>query len=399
MKTLQYYNPVRVFFGLGARHMVGQMVSTRFNKVMVVVGKGALVENGSYTELLQNLKENGVNTVEVQPIDSNPHITSANYGADVCRRENVQAIIALGGGSTMDCAKIMAGVAAMNVDAAEFIWGENGTSQRPMEKSLPTVMIPTIASTGTELNNTAVMRDAIKCRKGSCANDAMYPWLTVMDPEYAKDLPPKVALWGAFDILSHTFEYYFNGDDSVYQMHFSEGIILTVMQLMEKLARDGWDPITYGELMWSAAMTWGTGLTKVGRGAPDMTCHTIEEVIGANLDTHHGAGLSILTPIWMEHIYKRAPRMFAQFSRNILEIRESDDLCCAKQGIQKFSNWTKSLGLPESFKEIYPGLLKDDAAANMTQEILSGLGEKNTVGKLVPLGAEEIQEILSKAFN
>lgn len=391
MNKFEFRNPVKIIFGPGTRKQIGSVLSRDFQRALVLVGKGPLVGSERYVELVSNLATNGIRVVEMDPIDSNPRITSARKGALVCRKKSVDVIIALGGGSTMDCAKIMAGAAAMGVDPERFIFGE----RVELDKSIPTVMIPTIAATGTEVNNTAVMRDEVQKLKNSCGSDAMYPLIAFVDPELADSLPKHVALHGAFDILSHTFEYYFNGDDSIFQNRFSEGILLAVMDMMEKLAKNGYEVNLYGELMWSAIMTWGTGLTRIGRGLPDMACHTIEEGIGAYLDTHHGAGLAVLTPLWMELVYERRPDVFARFARNVFGIRGNDDIDCAKKGVQKFTQWCKLIGLPQNYCDLGIAELSQNGIATIIQNIFT---YNNTVGRLTPLSEEDVQTLLSRCF-
>ena len=385
MLEFSFHNKVEIFFGDGVRRKIGDKLHGDFTSVLVVMGKG--INEKEYSNICSDLIRNEIKVYEIEPITSNPHLSAVRDGAIECKKNGVELVIALGGGSAMDCAKMIAASAMSEIDPAKFLWGE----KVPIERSLPTVMVPTIAATGTELNNTAVIRDEVKKKKNSCASEAMYPKYTFIDPELAVDLPQKLIIWGAMDILSHTFEYYFNGYESIFQNNISEGIIRSVIDCIDQIMNEGFTTKVYGELMWTASVTWGTGLTKIGRGLPDMACHTIEEGIGAYYDTHHGAGLGIITPQWMRHIDKKAPKPFARFARNIFNVNDEDDVAAADQGINDFVQWIKRIGAPQSYSELNDSISKD-TIRTISDEIFR---ENNgVVGRLIALNANDIFQIL-----
>ncbi|MEG0751935.1 MAG: iron-containing alcohol dehydrogenase [Oscillospiraceae bacterium] len=385
MKDLVFENPVKIYFGNNARRKVGKTLEGRYHSALALIGKG--IPGSFYTELVTDLKDSGIAVFETGEVDSNPRVSTVRAGAEICVNNKIDVVIALGGGSTMDCAKMIAVSAAMGIDVCDFLWGD----PKPITASLPVVTIPTVAATGTELNNTAVIRNEFTKKKSSCAAECMYPQYSFIDPLVAEKLPKRIALWGAMDVLSHTYEYYFNGYYSPFQLRFSEGIMLAAMECIEQLAKDGFDSFNYGELMWTAAMTWGTGLTRIGRGAPDMACHTIEEGMGAYFDTHHGAGLGVITPVWMRYIYTKSPEIFARYARNIWKVEETDDTKAALAGIESLEEWMRKLGVERSYRQL-TDKITDEQLKVLSDEIYSD--NKGVVGRLVPLSGEDVYKIL-----
>lgn len=386
MLSLKFQNPVKIVFGEGCRQEIGSTLAPFYSKVLFMIGRG--LPELYRRQMTENLTQNGLEVFETDAVDSNPRVSTVRKAADICRSENIDVIVALGGGSAMDCGKMTGVCAATGLDVCDYLWGDI----QPITASLPVVTVPTIAATGTELNNTAVIRNEQTKKKSSCAADCMYPAYSFIDPQYAENLPKRIALWGAMDILSHTFEYYFNGYDSPYQLRCSEGIILAAMECIQRIAKNGYDPFYYGELMWTASMTWGTGLTRIGRGLPDMACHTIEEGIGAFYDTHHGAGLGIITPNWMRAVYEKSPGIFARFARNIWGVTESDDRKAAAQGIERMESFIDEIGVERSYRQLTDSIV-DSQLAQLSEDIYRD--NDGVVGRLVPLSPQDIYRILT----
>lgn len=302
-------------------------------------------------------------------------------------------MVALGGGSVMDCSKIIAMSAKTGTDSRDYVWGNADENT----DSLPTVMIPTIAATGTELNNTAVVVDGEKKEKSWCYT--AYPVFCFIDPEVTTTLPGRLTVWGAMDILSHTFEYYMNGCmESEFQLRLSEGIILAVMSAAEKLAENPGDLTAAGELLWASAMTWGTGLTKIGRGDAEMSCHNMEERFSGYFDTHHGGGLGVITPRWMNFVCRKRPDIFARFAKNVMGVTEEDDEKAAVLGVQRYMEWLGKIGAPKVYRDLNQekdfGERELDVVVEKIWKVCAG-----QVGKLVPLSKEDIRSILYQGNN
>ena len=387
MESFSFYNPVHIFFGNGVRRELGKKLKGKYNRALLVCSKGPFHENGLYDEISGGLREAGIAVLQTEDIDSNPRLSSVRKGAEVCRKNNADCIIALGSGSAMDCAKAIGAAALTDEDPYHFLWGK----RMPVVKSVDTIMIPTIAATGTELNRSAVIVN--DDTKEKYFFDSVHPKMAFMDPEITLTVPVRLAVWGAMDILSHTFEFYFNGNTaSEFQSRFSESILAATMSSVERLVKDPDDLNARGELMWCAAMTWGTGLTMIGRGAPDMACHGIEESFSGYFDTHHGACLGVLTPRWMERSYKTRPDLFARFAKNIFGAGGGNDEEASLKGISLYKEWLKKVNAPNTYFDIGRLEFKDEELGHVAKTACRIYG--GGVGKMKRFNEEEAFELL-----
>lgn len=387
MKDFEYWNPVETVFGNDCIRQIGEKLSGKYKRYLLVSTRSSR-KLGTYDKVKEQLQKAGGEVFEISPVPTNPKMTNVYEGVHMAAEKQADCVVALGGGSVMDCSKIIAMSAKTGIDARDYVWGDADKDTQ----SIDTVMIPTIAATGTELNNTAVVVDRDKREKFWCY--AAFPKLCFMDPELTATLPEKMTIWGIMDVLSHTFEFYMNGDmDSEFQLQFSEGIIRTVMKCAEQLHEDPQNLLARGELLWSSTMTWGTGLTKIGRGEAEMSCHNIEERFSGFFDTHHGGGLGVITPRWMLHVYQKRPEIFARFARNVMGIQEEKTVECARLGIEKYCQWLKKIQAPSVYKDLNPELEFDKGQLDLVAEkIWKVCGRK--VGKLVPLQIGDIKSIL-----
>jgi alcohol dehydrogenase YqhD (iron-dependent ADH family) len=394
MERFEYHNPDRIIFGSGERRRAGEELAGRgLRRALLVVGKGPFRENGLHDEIAGLLRDRGIGIVEMGDIDSNPRIGSVREGAAVCKREKVDCVVAIGGGSTMDAVKVIAASALSNDDPWEHLWGHG----RPFAESLPTLMIPTLAATGTDVNPWAVILDEEAVWKMPVTAECMYPDLTIADPEIHAGVPIRLTVWGAMDILSHTFEFYFNGyHRSTFQNRLSEAIVLSVMECLDRLVRDPRDLEARGELWWCSVMAWG-GLTFLGRGGPDMACHDMAEGFVPFFDTHHGATLGVITPRWMRFALDRGGdkvlEIFARFARNVMGIREGQPVRAARGGVEAYIGWLATVQapatLPELTGEAIPGAKLREIAAKTFADLGRG------IGNLVPLSEEDVLAILT----
>lgn len=288
MLDFLFHWPPRMLFGVDSHKKIGEEMQGVSSKALIVCAKGPFRENGLYDDVKNSLERAGIQTYGMGDIDQNPRLSSVREGVAICKKETIDTVVAIGGGSAMDCTKLIAAAALYDCDPYEFVWG----SRPQITKSLRTVLIPTIAATGTETNKSAVIVNDETKEKYYC--DCEHAWLVIFDPAVTKSAPHRLVVWGAMDILSHTFEYYFNGfEGSEFQSRFSEAIALSVMHALDVLNETPEDLTALGELQWCATMAWG-GLTKIGRMEPEMTCHWLEESFSGYFDTHHGACLGVL---------------------------------------------------------------------------------------------------------
>lgn len=393
MQSFMFNWPPSFHYAEGIVDSIGEIVGGEYSSALLVCAKGPFRENGLFDRIKSSLNRAGVKVCEMEDIDSNPRIASARQGAKICRIEKVDLVVGLGGGSAMDCAKVIAAAAAMDCDPFQFLWGE----RIQVTDSLDTVMIPTIAATGTESNDFAVMVDGEKREKRACK--VLHARYVLLDPQVVASVPIKLALWGAMDILSHTFEFYFNGyNESSWPQRLAESILISVMENVEAMVADPADPIPRGELLWLATMAWG-GLTKLGRGPGDMACHNFDSGLSGYLDTHHGASLGVLTPRWMDVVAPLRPELFAEFGRRVMQVRESDDLAAAKAGVEAYKAWLKRVGAPNTLHDIIPADLTLDTdlldkAADEAWRVNGG-----SIGQIKKWSREELRKIYDASLE
>jgi alcohol dehydrogenase len=388
MLSFQYYNPVKVYFENGLRKKIGQYLKGKYKNILLVCAKGPFRENGLYAEIKEQLQKTGASIYEMSDIDGNPKMYSVYEGIKNVKDNQIDCLVALGGGSAMDCTKLMAISAKTGIDPYEYVWG----SRPEVTESIDTVMIPTIAATGTELNNTAVIVNEKTKEKFWCITE--FPRYCFMDPEITASLPKTLTIWGAMDILSHNFEYYFNGySGSEFQLCFSEALISATMTALEKLVHNPADMAARSEIFWCSTMTWGTGLTKIGRKDADMTCHNIEERFSGYFDTHHGGCLGVITPRWMRLAMLREPAIFARFARNIMGVVCSDDKQAATLGVNAYIEWLKKVGAPLKFSDLSDKVVFSDEELLLVAEKIWKVC-KGQIGKLTPMSFEDIKNIL-----
>jgi alcohol dehydrogenase YqhD (iron-dependent ADH family) len=391
MRSFTYHSPTEIHFGNGSVKQIEEFSRNQgYTSVLLVCATGPFRNNGLYDSVSALLHTSGAKVIEMHDIPSNPKISFAREGVSLCKRYEVDAVFALGGGSAMDAAKIIGAASAMDCDPFELIWG----SRIPVTVSLPVCTIPTIASTGTEINNFAVIVDDITKEKNYCMTK--HPLAAFLDPEIVCTVPRQLAIWGGMDILSHSFEFYFNGEtDSVMQVALSEAIIRSTMRAIEGIHKNSTDLHAVSELMWCAIMAWG-GITKIGRGDPDMTCHSIEESFSGYFDSHHGACLGVLTPLWMHHCYKDVPAPFATLARNIFGCTLEDDLAAAAYGIKTYETWLKTVDAPYRFSDFAPAVDFNDAALRISAEHTMCI-YKGSIGRLHPItSVDTIVELLKE---
>ncbi len=392
MDSFTLHAPTIIHFGPGKRDLLGEILHP-YKHILLVLSKGPFRENGAYADIKQAVERAGCQLYEIDDIDSNPKIYSARQGVEVCNAHRIDCVVAMGGGSAMDCGKIIAVAAYMQVDPYDLVWGK----RLEVTGSLPVITIPTLAATGTEVNNAAVMVNEETGEKYWALT--AFPTHTIMDPELTLTVPLRLTLWGAMDILSHTFEYYFNGNNSAeFQLCLAEALIATVMTTVDRLVKNPQDVVARGELMWCSVMAWG-GLTKIGQGDPDMACHSIEESFSGYFDTHHGACLGILTPNWMQMAYKKAPKEFARFGKKVFHIDQGSDQEIAKLAVEWYVDWLITIGAPRSYADIVYGervITKEelDHVAQTAYTIYEG-----HIGKLFELSLDECKYMLYQGLQ
>lgn len=349
----EYQNPTRLIFGVGTLAQLGKVAKEYGTRALLVTGGGSIKRSGVFDRALKSLNEAGVSVFECAGVEPNPRISSVKRGATTARENNCDLVIALGGGSTMDAAKVMAAAALYDGDPWNMIIHGQPDPHIPTQ-ALPLITVPTLAATGSEMNSGAVISNEETKEKSFVQARCLYPKAALLDPELTASVPKDQTAYGTCDLITHITEAYFNGSgDTPIQDRFAEGVILTAMEYGPKAIANGNDLNARAQLQWAATVALN-GWVQSGSGSVGYPVHMIEHTLSAHHDIAHGAGLAILNPSWMRFAAKTNTPKFVQFATRIfgLTAKGSDDRECALAGIDRFEAFLKSIGCPTHLSEV-----------------------------------------------
>lgn len=356
MESFVYEYPTKVYFGKGAagQHLPGILAGYGPN-ILLAYGGGSIQKNGVYEELTGILKAAGKTVTEFSGIMSNPTYAKVQEGAKLAREHQVDLVLAVGGGSVVDCCKIVCAQAVTDENLWEL---EMVQHKAPAAAPIPLGAVVTASGTGAEMNGGAVITNEDAKIKGGMF--AAAPRFAILDPEYTLSLPRMQVLSGAFDTLSHAMETYFGRSD---RDNVSDEVALAVMHStvvnMRALLKDLNDYTARSNLMWTSAMA-ENGILKVGR-LTDFEAHQIEHQLGAYTDCNHGQGLAVIHPAYYRHIVKDAPEKFARLGQAVFGVDG------AEAAVDALAAFIRECGLPtklsqlRSKTEITPELLRQVA--------------------------------------
>lgn len=391
----EFHNPTRLIFAAGSLSRLGEVVSQKGKRALVVTGGGSVKRSGTFARAVASLEAAGVAVVECSGIEPNPRITSVARGAQIARDNQCDIIIALGGGSTMDASKVIAAAVYYDGNPWDMILHGQEKLHIPT-RALPIVTVPTLAATGSEMNCGAVISNEETSVKSFIQNKCLYPYAAIVDPELTISVPKDQTAYGVCDLITHVTEGYFNGvDGTPIQDRFAEGVIQTAMEWGPKAIADGKDLEARAQVQWASVVALN-GWVQVGTNfaAP---VHFIEHTLSAHHDVTHGAGLAVVNPAWMRFAAKTRPARFAQFAQRIFGLPAGqDDLTCAMEGIDLFEKFLRSIGCPTRLSELKIG---DELLVRYAQDTLRVINDGN--GKLPgrPLLSEaDIVEVLRAAL-
>ena len=348
MNTFIYSYPVKVYFGEGAaKTNLPAELSKVGPNVLLAYGGGAIKKNGVYDELMALLTAAGKTVTEFSGIMSNPTYAKVQEGAALARENHIDFILAVGGGSVIDCCKIVSVQAKLEEDIWELEYGKHG---------LPTEFIPmgavvTAFGTGAEMNNGAVITHEEKMLKSALWG--AFHSFAILDPAYTMSMPMKQVISGAFDSLSHCMETYLgtprneNLSDEINEAT-QRSIIRNTRCTLENRS----DAYARGELIWAAAMA-ENGILKIGK-VTDFQAHMIEHQVGAYTNCNHGMGLAVIHPVLYRYIYKDVPEHFAKLAVNVWGVDPAGKTVeeTALAGIEALADFIREIGLPTTFTEM-----------------------------------------------
>lgn len=378
MNTFTYEYPVKVYFGEGAakQHLKAELSKVGKN-VMLAYGGGSIRKNGVYEELTAILKEAGKNIVEFTGIMPNPTYAKVQEGAKLARENRVDFILAVGGGSVMDCCKIVSAQARSDRD----IWELEFTDHKFPTEFIHMGSVVTAFGTGAEENCGAVITNEEK-RLKSALFGAFYDF-TILDPAYTMTMPMKQVISGAFDALSHSMETYMGPPRAVnYSDEINEATQRNIIRNIRAALANPEDRQARSELVWAAAMA-ENGILKIGKET-DFQCHMLEHQLGAYTDCNHGQGLAVLHPVLYRHMLPEATEQFARLAAEVWGIDSNGKTKAelAESFIQVLSDFIREIGLPTSLTEMGISEETDFRAVADTTLLMPGCVKKYTPDEL-----------------
>jgi len=372
----EYSNPTRVVFGAGVLPRLGEIVRGHGQRALLVTGGGSVKRSGVYDKAVKSLEDAGVAVFACDGVQPNPRIASVRRGAAIVRENACDVVVALGGGSAMDAAKVIAAAAFYDNDPWDMIYHGQANPHVPTQ-ALPLITVPTLAATGSEMNCGAVISNAETTQKSFVSAPCLYPRVALMDPELTLTAPKDQTAYGVCDLITHVTEAYFNGPGGTpLQDRFAESVILTAMDYGPKAIANGADLDARAQVQWAATVALNGWVSSGASGG--FPVHMIEHTVSAYHDITHAAGLAIINPSWMRFAAKNRPAKFVQFAERIFGLKASgpDDLDCALAGVDSFERFLKSIGCPTRFSELgVDGALVETYARETLRIIHDGDGK------------------------
>lgn len=377
--------PTRLYFGKGVIEKLEESLNEFGKNVLLAYGGGSIKKIGLYDEVISILNKGGFNVTELSGIDPNPRIESVAEGARLCKENNIDVILAVGGGSTIDCAKAIAvGAKYDGEDMWQMVLNQKGVAKN----ALPLVDILTLSATGSEYDKGGVISNL--ATKQKIGRPYTFPSISLCDPTYTYSVSPYQTAAGSADIMSHIFEEYFSRTEDA---DLSDGISETILKsTMKNCLIALKDPTNYSaraNLMTNSSIAC-SGIPSYGKESSGWVCHAMEHELSAFFDITHGVGLAILTPRWMKYILDKDSSTIHKFSnmaRNVMELDGEDSYDLALKGINKLEEYFKSTGIPMTLTELGIGEDSFDAMASSLFE------KKNLEKAYVPLYKEDVIEI------
>ena len=384
-----YSNPTKLYFGDEAQKNLVEALSGFGKKVMLTYGGGSIKRNGIYDDVIAALTAAGKEVVELPGVMPNPTVDKLIEGCTVARENDVDFILAVGGGSTIDYAKAVSVSAWYDGDAWERFWVKQ-EDPKPGERIIPVGAVLTMAGTGSEMNGGSVITNhATKMKIGKVFGEEVMPKFAVLNPRYTFSLPHRQMVAGIFDTMSHIMEQYFSGDDDSTSDYLAEGLMRSVIASSRVAVKNPEDYEARSNLMWSA--TWALN-TLIGEGkSQDWMVHMIGQAIGAYTDATHGMTLSGVSEAYYRHIMKYALKRFARFAHVVWEISTEgkSDEQLASEGIDALAAWIKEIGAASEITSL-----------GVTEDMLDGIANATIIltGGYETLNHDEIVEILRKSL-
>ncbi|MED3624542.1 iron-containing alcohol dehydrogenase [Neobacillus thermocopriae] len=342
MQNFIFQNPVKLIFGKGQLEQLKVEIPRYGKKVLLVYGGGSIKRTGLYDQVIAILNEIGAQVFELAGVEPNPRVSTARKGVDICKREGIEFILAVGGGSVIDCSKLIAAGAKYDGDPWDIV-----IKKEVAKEALPFGTVLTLAATGSEMNAGSVITNWETKEKYGWGSPVTFPKFSILDPVYTFTVPRDQTIYGIVDMMSHVLEHYFHLEENTdFQDRMCESLLLTVMETAPKLLEDLENYEHRKTILYCGTMALNGILNMGYRG--DWATHNLEHAVSAVYDIPHGGGLAILFPHWMEHTLHVKPERFKQLAVRVFGVNPEGKTAeeVGLEGIRKLREFWNQIGAP-----------------------------------------------------
>ncbi|MCV9886921.1 iron-containing alcohol dehydrogenase [Metabacillus halosaccharovorans] len=387
MENFTYYNPTKLIFGKGQVEQLEAEVPKYGRNVLLVYGGGSIKRNGLYDQVVEILNKSNLQLFELAGVEPNPRLSTVHRGVEICKEENIDFILAVGGGSVIDCTKAIAAGAKYEGDAWDIV-----TKKHIPTEALPFGTVLTIAATGSEMNSGSVITNWETKEKYGWGSPLTFPKFSILDPINTFSVPKDHTVYGIVDMMSHIFEQYFHHTKNTpLQDRFCESTLKTVIEAAPRLIEDLENYELRETILYSGTIALNGQLQMGYRG--DWASHNIEHAVSAVYDIPHAGGLAILFPNWMKHNLDVNVSRFVQLAVNVFGVDQTgkDDRTVALEGIDRLREFWSSIGAPSRLKDY-----------NINDENIDLMADKAMVngefGNFTKLNKEDVVAILTASL-
>lgn len=379
MNNFTFYNPTKIIFGRDKINEIGpELKSANIKRVLLLAGKGSIKSNGLYQKILESLKDKQIDLFEMWGVQANPTLEKVNEAIKFARDNQVDAILAVGGGSVIDSAKAVA-VGYYLDELWPFMQGKVKATE-----ALPIYTILTISATGSEMNSGFVITNTQTKQKWGGGSPLLFPKVSIIDPSVQFSLPWNQTVNGGLDAIAHIFEYYFVNPEAIATKEIDKALVKTIIAMVDRLSKDPQDYTARANLAWSATLALN-GISGVAMDGGDWACHIIEHALSALYPKiAHGAGLGVIFPAWIEYMVFKYPDKFKDW----YEIWGQDNNIAA---LISMRNKIREWGSPISLRDLC--IHKDDLSI-----IADKIMEFPAIGRFSKFSREDIEAILILAY-
>lgn len=379
MENFTAYNPTKLHFGKNVVNELGEVVAESGKRVLLMYGKGSIKKNGIYDQVMDQLKSVNAEVFEYPGIKSNPVVDDVYEATEMGVKNNVNVILAVGGGSVLDSAKITSLSLANKVDT----WDLMKFRSEPKSK-IPVIAVLTLAATGSEMNGAAVLQNHGTKEKIGFVNELNYPNHSFLDPQYTFSVPKDYTAYGVADLMAHTFESFFGGGEASLSDRFAEAINKEAMHYGPLVLNDPQNYEYRANIMWAATNALN-GLTSYGKTIGDWGIHAIGHILSFLYDTPHGATLTIASLAWMRFQKEHIPDRVAKLGEHLFGTYTPDET------INNLENFFKTIDCPVKLSDI-------NKSKENKEEILELMKRNKVNGNVHKLSDDDREKILDYMF-